>query len=100
MPDVGWVTRGGANPVEFISEHLSRVKALHFKEFTAEWSFSEIGTGVVDFAGVYEFFSKHADDFWIVAEQDRTTRTPQESASANFKAIKKITGWEGMLCSE
>ena len=40
VPDVGWVTRGGADPVKFLEEFKDRIEVLHFKEFTAENSFT------------------------------------------------------------
>jgi sugar phosphate isomerase/epimerase len=87
VPDVGWVMVGGCNPVEFLKEYIDRVEVLHFKEFDSERSFSEIGTGIVDFKAVYEFISSKRQNMWIVAEQDETKKTPFESAQENYKYI-------------
>ncbi len=90
VPDVGWVTRGGHNPVEFIDENLSRIAAVHFKEFTTDDGFSELGTGIVDFKGVYEYLKNKFDDFWIVAEQDETKIGAEKSAEINYNYIKNL----------
>lgn len=85
--DVGWVTRGGYDPVQLIKDIYERVKCVHFKEFTSEGEITELGNGIVNFKGVYEVI-KHKKDIWIVAEQDVTKRTPLESAAINYNYIR------------
>jgi sugar phosphate isomerase/epimerase len=91
VPDVGWVTRGGDDPVEFVKKYADRIVALHFKEFTAQGDFTELGTGIVNFPGVYELY-KDDPDIWIVAEQDQSKTTPLESATANCRYLKTLAG--------
>lgn len=90
VPDVGWVTRGGYNPVEFLQKNLERVEAVHFKDFNAEGGFTELGTGVVDFKGVYDFIKDKKDDLWITAEQDQATVAPEISSKANCDFIRSL----------
>ena len=89
--DVGWVTRGGADPVEFIKSIDSRVKAIHFKEFASatENEFTELGRGIVNFKEVYDYI-KNKGDMWVVSEQDRTKTTALESAAINFNYISSL----------
>lgn len=92
VPDVGWVTMGGYDPVAFLAENRNRVEALHFKDFKSLDQFTELGTGIVDFAGVYDLIKEWGRDFWISAEQDKATHTPQESSKANAAFIRSLTG--------
>lgn len=90
VPDVGWITIGGADPVEFLKVNAERIEALHFKDFLRPKQFTEIGTGIVNFKGVYEFFKTIKENSWITAEQDQTSRTPEESSKANYEFISKM----------
>jgi sugar phosphate isomerase/epimerase len=88
VPDVGWLAKGGTNPVDVLKRLGSRVSNLHFKEFTSEGKFTELGRGIVDFRGVYEFMKKY--DFWIIAEQDESQIGAKASIAENFAYIKSL----------
>lgn len=87
--DVGWVTMGGYDPIKLIKDIYERVEAVHFKDFTSEGEITELGSGVVDFKGIYEVI-KHKRNMWIIAEQDVTKRTPLESVTMNYNYIHKL----------
>lgn len=87
VPDVGWVTIAGYDPVEFLKENLNRVEALHFKDFKGVGQFTELGTGIVNFKAVYDFMKDKKPELWISAEQDKYTHTPAESSKANAQFI-------------
>jgi len=89
IPDVGWIVRGGGNPAEIIKKFYDRIQNVHFKEFTAENDFTELGRGIVDFKSVYEVM-KPKGDFWIVSEQDKSTIGAEESIKYNFEFIKNL----------
>ncbi len=90
VPDVGWVTIAGYDPVAFLKENLDRVEAIHFKDFKGPKQFTELGTGIVDFKAVYEFIKDKKDDLWISAEQDQATHTPEESSRENAAFIRSL----------
>lgn len=89
VPDVGWITMGGRDPVGFVRQYYDRIGAVHFKEFTSTGAFAELGKGVVDFKGVYEAL-RAKEDFYLIAEQDTTTLTPLESARINRAYLKSL----------
>ena len=94
VPDVGWLTVAGADPVEFLKAHGDRVEALHFKDFKHTGkprAFTELGSGIVDFRAVYDCFRDKRPCLWITAEQDETAKTPAESAGANYSFIRSLT---------
>ncbi len=86
--DVGWVTRGGADPVAVIRSLGDRVRHLHFKEFTAEGGFTEIGRGIVRFADVAA--AVRGRSMWVVAEQDQSAIGADESVRHNCAAIRSL----------
>jgi len=88
VPDIGWVTMGGANPVQVLKELGGRVSNLHFKDFTSEGGFTELGKGIVDFKPVYDFVKSR--DIWLVAEQDASEIGACESVRQNLKYIKSL----------
>ena len=88
VPDVGWVVRGGANPVDVIKRLGTRVSNLHFKEFTSDNKFTELGKGIVNFKEVYEFVKDR--DMWIIAEQDSSEIGADESIKQNCAYIKSL----------
>jgi sugar phosphate isomerase/epimerase len=93
VPDVGWVARAGGDPVALIRRLGARVQALHFKEFTSEGEFTELGRGIVDFSGCFAAVRQRSD-FWIVCEQDRTKKNPFESAEHNYRFVRTLSGNE------
>lgn len=84
VPDVGWLVIAGIDPVKFLKDNLDRIEALHFKDFKGPGMFTELGTGIVDFKVIYDYFKSQKNDFWITAEQDVSAKTPSESARDNF----------------
>ena len=88
VPDVGWITRGDGNPAEVLKRLGSRVSNLHFKEFTSEGQFTELGKGIVEFEAVYEIVKDR--DFWIIAEQDATSIGADESVAQNYEYINNL----------
>lgn len=88
VPDIGWVVRGGADPAELLGKLGARVSNLHFKEFTGDGKFTELGKGVVDFKPVYEYAK--SKNMWIIAEQDTSEIGAEESIRQNFDYIKSL----------
>lgn len=91
VPDVGWLAIAGVNPVKFLEEHLERVEAVHFKDFKGPGSFTELGTGIVDFKSVYQYLIANKKDFWITAEQDVSAIGPDESSKINYEYIASLS---------
>jgi len=89
--DVYWVQHGGESPVEFLRKYLDRVGTVHFKDMKDD-TFAEVGQGIVDFPGIMEVLSEKADMEWIIVEQDRTQRTPEESIRMSRQYIKDKLG--------
>jgi len=89
LPDIGWVTRGDMEPVDFLKEFGDRVKAIHCKEFTFDDHFTELGKGIVDLRGVYEYVKER--NLWMIAEQDTCNGTAMDSAKQNAAYLLELT---------
>jgi len=103
--DVAWVTYGGADPVELIRKYAGRCPVLHMKDFlrlepgceTAEGNrkatqFTEVGTGVVNTAGVVEA-ARTCGVEWLTVEQDRPRDlAPLDSIQVSFDNLKALVG--------
>ena len=87
VPDVGWLKVAGLEPLQFLKDNISRIEALHFKDFKEQRQFTELGTGIVPFKEIYDYAAGLGRDWWITAEQDKSELAPNEAAGINFKYI-------------
>lgn len=89
VPDVGWITQGGQDPVRLLQEVKPRIRHVHFKEFTSEGGFTELGRGIVDFAAVWQVIAD-LENAWIIAEQDKSTIGVANSIRHNRQFIADL----------
>ena len=116
--DVFWVQHGGRDPARFLRQYRDRIGYVHLKDlryvgpeprrpgilaggldlgperYTAlmtEAEFVELGTGEVDFPGIWEVF-RPLDLPWVVYEQDRTTLPPAEAAAVSRRYLQDRLG--------
>jgi sugar phosphate isomerase/epimerase len=90
--DVYWVAHGGSDPAAFLQQHLDRIGTVHFKDMGEDGSFAEIGQGTLDFPAMMEVLSAKPDLDWIIVEQDRTRRTPEESIALSRQYMRDELG--------
>jgi sugar phosphate isomerase/epimerase len=99
VPDVGWLEQAGVNALQFLKDNISRVEALHFKEYKRVGvtpreaiikEVAELGKGIVPFREIYDYVTGLGRDWWIVAEQDETQLDPNEAARINCEYIKGL----------
>jgi sugar phosphate isomerase/epimerase len=70
--DVAWVVRGGANPVEWISNHAKRVIAAHVKDIPPagqnrdEDGWSDVGQGIVPWRYLYNELAEHGVENFVI----------------------------------
>jgi sugar phosphate isomerase/epimerase len=99
VPDVGWLEQAGVSSLQFLKDNISRVEALHFKEFKKTGvtprsaiinEVTELGKGIVPFKAIYDYVTSQGRDWWIVAEQDQTLLKPEEAIRINYEYIKAL----------
>ena len=85
--------------MQFLKDNISRVEALHFKEYTKLGVtprseiinvVTELGRGVVPFREIYDYITSRNRDWWIVAEQDKTNLPAEEAVRINYEYIKNL----------
>jgi len=93
--DVYWVHIGGEDPAAFVRKHADRGVYFHFKDGGKDEqgrpTFSELGQGGVDLKAALQA-ALETNPEWIVYEQDRTGRTPEESARMSRAYMREELG--------
>lgn len=85
--DVYWVTVGGVDPVQFISESGERAKLLHIKDGPADVPQSDmvaVGQGTLDMPVIIDA-ADHAE--WLIVELDRCATDMLEAVQQSFKYL-------------
>ncbi|OGV65483.1 MAG: hypothetical protein A3K19_10365 [Lentisphaerae bacterium RIFOXYB12_FULL_65_16] len=95
-PDIGWVTKAGANVTDVLCRMAGRVGAMHFKDFadaTPGINTVVLGTGIAALGEAASWVEANVrGEFWVIAEQDRTDRPTREMAAANLAYMKSVLG--------
>ncbi|WP_445384418.1 sugar phosphate isomerase/epimerase family protein [Robiginitalea sp. IMCC44478] len=88
--DLFWVTRAGADPLDYFERYPGRFKAWHVKDMDKEGRFAPVGKGTIDFGRILEAKEKSGMEYYMV-EQDRTfTMEPLQAIKVSRKAIEEI----------
>jgi sugar phosphate isomerase/epimerase len=90
--DVGWVTKGGSDPVTFLREHDARVGYLHLKDYKGD-DWAELGAGEVNIKGVVEILPELSGVRWVMYEQDSSQIDPLESVEISRKYLRDECGY-------
>jgi sugar phosphate isomerase/epimerase len=77
--DLGWVHRGGALPIDYVTRYAGRVPLVHIKDFGANNEETDLGKGQVDFPSVFEAAEESGILYYIV-EQEAYAVSSLESA--------------------
>lgn len=108
-PDVGHLAWAGIDVVAFARRHAARIKTMHLKDVDAEvraqgaaqgWDYeaferagiwTEIGTGSVDFPGLFGVLDEHGFEGWLIVETDVTRlSSPRESARVSRENLRAL----------
>lgn len=108
-PDTGHLAWAGIDVVAFAKRHGNRIKTLHLKDVDADvqargaaagWDYrtfeenaiwTEVGTGGVDFDGLFRVLSENDFDGWLIVETDVTQLAgPAESARVSRENLSKL----------
>ncbi|WP_079036622.1 MULTISPECIES: sugar phosphate isomerase/epimerase family protein [Streptomyces] len=64
--DVYWAVKGGADPATYFRRHPRRFPALHVKDMAADGGFADVGSGTLDFAGMFAHARVGGVRQWLV----------------------------------
>lgn len=110
-PDTGHLTLGGGDPLTFLERYFDRLGALHIKdvnpaalervrrekldyrEACAAGVWTEIGSGAVDFPGLFKLLKDRNWAGWVIVETDHTRReTALESSRLSREYLREVIG--------
>ncbi|MBI5683787.1 MAG: sugar phosphate isomerase/epimerase [Verrucomicrobia bacterium] len=87
-PDLYWVAKGGADPVEFLKKFKNRAPVIHCKDMDKEdGSFAEVGYGKLDWDAILKVCKEIGAISYLV-EQDKCKRDPFESLKMSLEFLK------------
>lgn len=92
-PDIGWVMKGGWNPVQYLEKAGKRVEALHFKDFASNSDGIDtvcLGEGVVPLREAAEWAKNNMSGGWMIAEQDNTNLEPADAVKQNANFLNEL----------
>lgn len=108
-PDTGHMAWAGDDPVAFCREYAPRIKTLHIKDInqavaergraegwdyqtcSAHGIWTEVGSGIIDFAAIFRDLAAAGFGGWAIVETDVTQlATPLASAQASRSYLRSL----------
>jgi sugar phosphate isomerase/epimerase len=88
--DLFWVTKAGADPVQYFEKYPGRFKVWHVKDMDAEGNFAPVGRGTINFGKLLAQKELSGMEYYIV-EQDQTYELdPLEAIKISHKGLSKF----------
>lgn len=87
--DLYWMAKAKQDPLAYFKRHPGRFKLWHVKDMDKEGEFANVGTGVIDFAGIFAH-SKLAGLEHKIVERDRTDNVVK-TLQQGYKAVSALT---------
>jgi len=109
-PDTGHLYYGGADPVAACRDYAARIRYTHLKDTNAEaiararrermvqrdcmaiGGFCELGQGCIDLPAIFQALASARYTGWLMVEQDKTLKTPVESARISRDYLRTHLG--------
>jgi len=89
--DMYWITKAGADPLEYFKRYPGRFKIWHLKDMDDQGRFAPVGTGTIDFGRILSKKDEAGMKYYIV-EQDMTYdgMDPFDAITISHNNLKKI----------
>jgi len=89
--DLYWVTKAGADPVDYFKRYPGRFKIWHVKDMDSQERFAPVGQGKIDFKRILANKKLSGMKYYMV-EQDQTFdgMTPMEAIKVSKEGLKKL----------
>ena len=68
--DTYWAQKGGQDPLEFLRENEGRITHLHLKDYAADRSMADVGSGTLDFPAILAEARRQGIRHYIVERDD------------------------------
>jgi sugar phosphate isomerase/epimerase len=88
--DLYWMKKAGQDVIKLFHEHPGRFPLWHVKDMdnTPEKSFTEVGSGIIDFKEIFQYKSLAGMKYFFV-EEDKCPGSPFDSITKSINYIKK-----------
>jgi sugar phosphate isomerase/epimerase len=89
--DLYWITKGGGNPLDYMSQWPGRFFAFHVKDMdaTAQRGMADVGAGIIDFAKIFGH-AEHAGIKHYFVEHDTPAPPAIESVRRSYAYLQKL----------
>jgi sugar phosphate isomerase/epimerase len=85
--DIYWAAYAGVDPVAYLRRRSGRVPLVHLKDMAADRSFTEVGAGTIDMAGIFAA-ADAGGAAWYIVENDRPAMPSLESARRSLEYLR------------
>ncbi len=88
--DLYWVTKAGADPVDYFNRYSGRFKAWHVKDMDTQGRFAPVGEGTIDFGRILAAREQSGMEFYLVEQDVCFNHAPLEAVSISHEGLKEI----------
>jgi sugar phosphate isomerase/epimerase len=86
--DLFWIVHAGGDPIAFIDRWPGRIPLVHAKGRTADGRMTEVGSGVIDWAEIFQHRERAGIRHYFV-EHDRPGK-PFQSVESSFRYLSRL----------
>jgi sugar phosphate isomerase/epimerase len=87
--DVYWAAYAWVDPAVYLRKHAGRALLIHVKDMAADRSFTEVGEGTLDMAGICRA-AREQGARWYIVENDQPRMPSLESARRSLENLRGI----------
>lgn len=87
--DSYWAAYAGVDPIAYLEKRRGRVQLVHMKDMTAQRTFTEVGDGTLNTAGIIKA-AQAAGTQWFIVENDAPSIPSLESARRSLENLRKF----------
>lgn len=87
--DSYWASFAGVDPIAYLAKRTGRVALIHMKDMTSERTFTEVGYGTLNTAGIIKA-AQEAGTQWFIVENDAPSIPSLESARRSLENMRKF----------
>jgi sugar phosphate isomerase/epimerase len=87
-----WTKKANVDSIKLMAENAGRFPLWHIKDMAnnPEKSFTEVGTGIVDYVSIFNSKARSSMDLFFVEQDSNHHISPMQSIEISFKNLKKI----------
>jgi len=83
--DLFWITKGGANPMEYFNQYPGRFTLCHVKDMAVDGSMAEVGSGIIDFGSIFAAADQAGLAHYFVEHDEPAD--PMASITASYSGL-------------